>query len=76
MTNATFQIGKKYEMRFIGDADLRPQYTCVKRTEKTATFTYRGETITRRVKTYPAGGEFVILGDYSMSPVINAKDVK
>ena len=71
-----FEKGNVYEMRFITNNDLRPQYICVKRTEKTATFErFKGtESLTRRIKEY-AGEEYVLHGSYSMSPSIYAKNV-
>ena len=71
-----FEVGNVYEMRFIGDNDLRPQFICVKRTAKTATFErFKGtESLTRRVKEY-GGEEYVLEGSYSMAPSIHAKRV-
>lgn len=74
MKTATFETGKTYEMRFIGDSDLRPTYKCTKRTATTATFQGKYETITRKVKVYD-GEERVLLGSYSMAPEINAKNI-
>jgi hypothetical protein len=74
-TPAKFEIGKTYEMSFIGDSNLRPHFLCIKRTEKTATFQrVRGgaETLTRKIKTY-SGAEYVLEGNYSMAPSINSK---
>lgn len=76
MNNATttFETGKTYQMTFVTDSDLRPEFVCTKRTAKTATFErVRGnETLTRRIKIYD-GCEYVLEGSYSMAPSINAK---
>ncbi len=73
-----FEEGNIYQMRFIGDSDLRPEYICTKRTAKTATFEQFGrpnaETISRRIKTYD-GVEYVLDGSYSMAPSIRADKV-
>ena len=73
MNIATFNPGSVYEMSFIGDSNLRPQFVCVKRTAKTATFKAidSNETLKRRVKVYD-NSEFVLDGNYSMSPRIKA----
>ena len=71
-----FEVGSIYEMRFICDSDLRPQYICVKRTAKTVTFEkFQGtETLTRRIKNYDSS-EYVLEGNYSMAPSIRAKNI-
>lgn len=72
-----FEVGKVYEMRFIGDNDLRPRFKCIARTAKSAKFErLRGgaEVLTRRIKSYD-GSEYVLEGSYSMAPSINAKHV-
>jgi len=71
-----FEIGKTYEMRFIGDSDLRPHFVCVKRTEKSATFksAKTNEVLTRRVKVYD-NFEYILQGTYSMAPSIRAKNI-
>tara|TARA_R110002051_G_scaffold226859_1_gene289401 strand:- start:811 stop:1035 length:225 start_codon:yes stop_codon:yes gene_type:complete len=73
MTNATakFELGKTYNMRFIGDSDLRPEFVCVKLTAKTATFQGKHEKISKRIKVYD-GVEYVLAGSYSMAPSIKA----
>lgn len=74
--NATFNIGSVYEMTFIGDSNLRPQFVCIKRTKATATFkaVEGSETLTRRVKVYD-NSEYVLEGNYSMSPRIKAERI-
>jgi hypothetical protein len=69
-----FETGNIYEMSFIGDSDLRPKFICVKRTEKSVTFERfqkPSDKITRRIKVYD-NCEFIVDGNYSMAPVINA----
>ena len=74
MTTSKFQIGKTYQMNFIGDADLRVQFVCVKRTAKTVTLKGTHETLNCRVKEY-SGSEYVKAGSYSMAPTIYANKV-
>jgi hypothetical protein len=71
-----FEEGNIYEMRFIGDSDLRPQFICVKRTAKTVTFErFKGtEKITKKIKEY-RGVEHIHAGNYSMAPSIYADKV-
>lgn len=66
-----FETGKTYTMRFIGDSDLRPEFKCVKRTAKSATFAGERETLTRKIKEHD-GVEYVLSGNYSMAPCIKA----
>ena len=74
-TTATFETGATYEMTFITDHDLRPRFTCIKRTEKFATFRgeYDGEILRRKINTY-GGYEAVTEGNYSMAPGISAEN--
>jgi hypothetical protein len=70
--NTKFEVGNIYEMSFIGDSNLRPQYICVKRTAKTVTFEKfqnPSDSITRRIKNHD-GREYILQGSYSMSPGI------
>ncbi len=71
-----FKAGNIYEMRYIGDSNLRPQWICVKRTAKTVTFEryMKKESITRRIKTYN-GVEYINEGNYSMAPSIQADKI-
>jgi len=73
MTNQKFISGHAYQMRFIGDSDLRPAFQCMERTAKTVTFEGRNETLKRRIKIDLDGNEYVKDGNYSMAPTINAK---
>jgi hypothetical protein len=72
-----FEEGNIYEMRFIGDSDLKPQFICLKRTAKTATFQRFQSTekaFTRKIKTYN-NSEYIVDGSYSMAPSINSNKV-
>jgi len=73
---ATFEISSIYEMRFIGDSDLKVNYICIKRTAKTVTFERHGKTekITRRIKEFN-DSEYIRDGNYSMAPAIYAKNI-
>lgn len=74
--NSQFEVGKKYEMNFITDSDLKPKFICISRTEKTVKFQRErgGEVMTRRVKNW-GGHEYVTEGSYSMAPTISSKRV-
>lgn len=70
--NIRFEEGATYEMHFIGDADLRPHFKCIKRTAKTATFKgFDGEILTRKIRNY-SNCESITKGNYSMAPGISA----
>jgi len=71
---ATFEIGQKYQMTFIGDSELRPVWKCTARTDKTAKFENRGETISKKIRVYN-DEEYVLYGNYSMAPCINSKRI-
>lgn len=73
-----FEEGNIYEMHFIGDSQLKPQFICVKRTEKMVTlerFKSPEDSITRRIKIDSDGFEYILEGSYSMAPSINCKRV-
>lgn len=72
--NQRFEVGSIYEMRFIGDSDLKPAYICVKRTNKTASFERfqrPNDSLTRKILTH-GEVEYVREGSYSMAPTIYA----
>ena len=73
-TNNAFEVSKVYEMLFIGDSNLRPQWKCVKKTAKTVTFTKfdESETITKKIKFDSDNNEYVLYATYSMAPSINS----
>jgi len=75
-TITKFEAGNIYEMRFIGDSNLKVKYICVKRTAKTITFEkfQSTESINRRIKEYN-GIEYILDGNYSMSPSIRANNI-
>ena len=73
-----FEQGKKYQMKFIGDNDLRPVYICLKRTAKTVILKSEntGEILKRRIKIYSdTNGEYILEGNYSMAPKISAERI-
>lgn len=72
-----FEVGNVYEMRYIGDNDLRPLWFCSKVTPKMATFEKyqnKKETITRKIKS-SGGVDYVLEGNYSMAPSISANHI-
>ena len=77
METIKFETGNVYEMSFIGDSNLRPQYICVKRTEKSVTFEKfptASEVITRKIKVWD-NTEYILDGSYSMAPSIKASRI-
>jgi hypothetical protein len=76
-TTIEFEAGNIYQMKFIGDSDLKPQYICVKTTGKTATFERfknPSEVITRKIKVWN-GVQYIVDGTYSMAPSIYADKI-
>jgi hypothetical protein len=76
-TVIAFETGNIYQMNFIGDSELKPQYICVKTTGKTATFErFRNpsDKITRKIKVWD-NVEYIVDGSYSMAPSIYADKV-
>jgi len=73
-----FEANNIYEMRFIGDSELKVPMICIKVTEKTASFQYYKKinqgTITKKIKNNN-GNEYVLTASYSMAPVINSKNL-
>ena len=77
METVKFETGNVYEMSFIGDSNLRPQYICVKRTDKSVTFEKfptASEVITRKIKVWD-NTEYILDGSYSMAPSIKASRI-
>jgi hypothetical protein len=77
MKTVKFETGNVYEMSFIGDSNLRPQYICVKRTDKSVTFEKfptASEVITRKIKVWD-NTEYILDGSYSMAPSIKASRI-
>lgn len=71
-----FQVGSIYEMLFIGDSELKPQFICTARTEKFATFESikdQSEVFKRKIKIDNENNEYILSGNYSMAPSINSK---
>tara|TARA_R110002012_G_scaffold4881_2_gene22312 strand:- start:1063 stop:1305 length:243 start_codon:yes stop_codon:yes gene_type:complete len=75
MTSKTtkFETGSVYEMRFIGDSELKVKWICTKLTAKNATFQkFEGsEKITKKIRTYN-NVDYILQGSYSMAPSIHA----
>lgn len=67
-----FEVNKAYQMRFIGDYELRPLVSIIKRTDKTVIFQERSEV--KRAKIHTNGEEefFYPYGKYSMAPIVRA----
>ena len=74
-----FEVNSVYEMRYIGDSDLRVEYIVIKRTAKTITFDRFKhpllERFSRRVRLDSEGREYIVDGSYSMAPSISAKNI-
>lgn len=78
MNIKNFEVGNIYEMRYVGDSQLKPQFICVKVTDKTATFERFGQKekpISRRIKTNSEGVQYIVDGNYSMAPSITAVNI-
>ena len=75
-TGSKFEVGSVYEMRFIGDSNLKPMFICTKRTAKTATFErFQGtETFSKKINIYD-NTEYVRYDSYSMAPTITASKI-
>ena len=76
MTFTKFQRGNIYEMRFIGDSELRVPYICVKRTAKTVILQGldNKETLKKKINIFD-GVEYIKAGTYSKAPTIYADRV-
>ncbi len=78
MTNATFQVGNTYNMKWIGDADANTACTVVKRTAKFVTFEIEGYGVKRcgiKLSDYELNEFALPLGAYSMAPCVRAERV-
>ena len=76
-TIVKFEVGNIYEMRFIGDSNLKPHFICVKITEKTASFErYQkpSDKFTKKKKV-SNNAEYVLYDTYSMAPIIRATSI-
>ena len=72
--NATFQVGKIYQARFITDSNATINAKIIKRTEKTVKAEVEGEGVKSfRISMDSDNNEmFKPLGNYSMCPIIRA----
>ena len=77
MTNATFQVGNTYTMRWINDADAATPCKVLKRTAKFVTLEVAGFGVKRvGIKVDYNGNEYALpTGQYAMAPVVNARRV-
>lgn len=74
MKTVKFEIGNVYEMRFITDSELKPQFICTKLTKSQATFERfmnSNDRITKKIKIYD-NIEYIVTDNYSLAPVIKA----
>lgn len=68
-----FETGRKYEVRFVTDADARPVATIRNRTAKQVVIELNGDVRRCKIHITEDGGEFCYpLGIYSMAPVCRA----
>ena len=72
-----FEVGNIYEMRLVGDNDLRPHFICTKRTAKTVTFESKtgNEKFTKRINKCTEGHDRIVHGSYSMAPYIKSNKI-
>ena len=69
-----FEAGKSYYTRSICNQDCIFAYTVAKRTDKTATLVDASGTAKRYKVRADGNTERIILGSYSMAPVLDAAD--
>lgn len=72
----TFETGKNYTLRFIGDADLKPSLTVIKRTAKTVTV--KGADLDNKrcgIKIYDNVEYILPYGSYSMAPSCKSSNI-
>ena len=77
MKTVKFEIGNIYEMRFITDSELKPQFICTKLTKTQATFERfmnPNDRITKKIKVYD-NVEYIVTDSYSLAPVIKANRI-
>lgn len=71
-----FEEGNIYQMTFIGDADLKVPYICVKRTKKMVTLEkFKGKEVLKKKINVYRGVEYIKAGSYSMAPSIYADKI-
>lgn len=68
-----FEIGHTYQTRSACNHDCIFSIEIVKRTTKTVTYIYNGETRRSNIKIDPFSGEFIIPDKYSMAPIFRAE---
>ena len=66
-----FEVGRKYYGRSVCNYDCIFEIEVIRRTGKTITFLDGDEQRVKKIRT-DNNGEYVILGNYSMAPVIRA----
>jgi hypothetical protein len=71
----TFQIGRTYATRSIGDYDCIHSFEILARTAKTVTVKVRGEIVRRGVSLYEGCEQFKPFGNYSMAAIIGADGI-
>jgi hypothetical protein len=72
-----FEVYSIYEMRFITDSNLRPEFIVVGRSNKMVIFErFKGsERFKRKIKIDSNGFEYILKDNYSMAPSINSKNI-
>lgn len=74
MQTIAFKKGQSYQIRFVGDNDLRPSVEILDRTEKSV-FAKVENKISRFVVKIHDNTEFIMpLGSYSMAPMCKASN--
>lgn len=73
-----FETNKNYLMGWIGDSELKTEYTVIKRTEKTVTVKEISNNKVKncRIKVYDNCEYIKPFGTYSMSPSLYANKLK
>lgn len=75
-TERKFEVGKTYTCTSIGDSDCVYEFTVLKRSKKTVTLKYHGETHVRRISINDGEETCSPFGSYSMSPTLQAGKVR
>ena len=69
---ATFKTGSRYQLTFVGNADLHVTYEVLKRTAKFVTLTDGIDVVRCKVMEYAGEEQCMPHGSYSLCPVLGA----
>lgn len=72
---STFEVGKTYRTRPLGDSEMRVPFTILSRTSKTVQVEVDGKVVKRGLRIHDGREMFLPWGSYSMAPCIFADRV-